>query len=787
MNDEARSKAELIAELNALRNRVKLLEAASSPVPEVEEQPLLRNFIDTVPDFLYLKDRNSRFLMGNRSQWRLFGLSSEAELLGKTDFDFYPEEIATRYFEDEQQIIKTGQPLINSEEPFYDVVTGDHGWEMATKVPLYDSSGEIIGILGITRNITELKQTREALADAHSMLEKKVDQRTAELVEANRILQAEIEERELVESLLSEERNILRTLLDIIPDGIYIKDSESRFILVNRACARNMGFDDPEQIYGKTDFDFFPPEDARQFRADEVQLMQTGIPLINREEVSYTAENLQTRWILTTKVPRQDDNGNISGIVGIGRDITDRKTVNEALREYQHFIETVMSAVPGVVYIFDLVEQRNIFINRALFELLDYTPEDIDEMGGDILVKLLHPDDREHIGTSPAQWKNVSDDEALTFEYRMQHRDGSWRWFSARDQVFERLPDGTVQQIVGTAQDITERKRTETALLESEAQYRLLMQQASDGILIADESEHYVDANSRICEMLGYTREELLQLGISDIISPEDLARQPVPWEDMREGTVLMERDLMRKDGTICPVEVSARQMPDGRLQAIVRDISERRITEAALRESLQFNEHVISNAGEGINVYDRNLNYLSWNAMMEELTGLSADEVIGKSALQLLPQIRENGIYDLLLRALRGETARSTDIYYTLEKTGKSGWMKGTYAPYRNADGEIIGVIGIISDTTRQKQAEQQAIDLTLERERVKMLANFINGISHDLKTPLTVIRTSVYLLKKHTDPDHRQRHMQRLENQIDHLENLLNDILTMSRLDNV
>jgi len=134
----------------------------------------------------------------------------------------------------------------------------------------------------------------------------------------------------------------------------------------------------------------------------------------------------------------------------------------------------------------------------------------------------------------------------------------------------------------------------------------------------------------------------------------------------------------------------------------------ERHQTKKALREANQFIHEVISSAGEGIIVYDREFRYVLWNHFMEELTGTPAEQVLGKKAQDLFPHLREQGVDRLLEQALAGETLVSQDIPYHIPQSGKSGWVIGTYVPHRDAEGNIIGVIAMVHDITDRKRAEE-------------------------------------------------------------------------------
>jgi PAS domain S-box-containing protein len=146
-----------------------------------EERNLLHTLIDSLPDLIYAKDTESRFIIANEAIVHLMGTKTLDALVGKTDFDFYPEELARRYYEDEQALIKSGQPLIDREEPVEDQETGARGWILTSKVPFLDSQGNIAGFVGIGRDISRHKQAEEELQRLNQELEQGIKQRTAEL------------------------------------------------------------------------------------------------------------------------------------------------------------------------------------------------------------------------------------------------------------------------------------------------------------------------------------------------------------------------------------------------------------------------------------------------------------------------------------------------------------------------------------------------------------------------------------------------------------------------------
>ncbi len=144
------------------------------------ERSLLRTLIDTAPDYIYVRDTEGRFIINNAEHRRVLGAASLADVVGKTDFDFFPAELAARYSADDQEVVQSGQPLINREEPTSDPA-GHKEWVLTTKVPLRDREGKVIGLVGISRDITERKReadTQRFLSEASTTLASSLDYQT---------------------------------------------------------------------------------------------------------------------------------------------------------------------------------------------------------------------------------------------------------------------------------------------------------------------------------------------------------------------------------------------------------------------------------------------------------------------------------------------------------------------------------------------------------------------------------------------------------------------------------
>jgi PAS domain S-box-containing protein len=290
------------------------------------ERDLLCTLLDNSPDRIYFKDRQSRFVRCSKAFEELFQVTDRSRFIGKTDFDFFTEEHARPAYEDEQEIIRTGQPILGKVEKETHA-DGRATWCLTNKMPWRDKDGNIIGTFGISKGVTALKEA-----------------------EAN----------------LASERDLLRTLLDNFPDAIYYKDRQSRFVRFSKstvekslaaARSRHRGSQpsaDPAELpaylagveqyavymLGKTDFDFFTEEHAQPAYEDEQEIIRTGKPILGKLEEE-THPDGRITWCLTTKMPWRDKDGNIIGTFGISKDFTALKKAEIELETaHERLIET---------------------------------------------------------------------------------------------------------------------------------------------------------------------------------------------------------------------------------------------------------------------------------------------------------------------------------------------------------------------------------------------------------------------------------------------------------------
>ena len=435
------------------------------------EQTLMAALMENIPDAVYFKDTASRFLRVNRAFSRKFGLSDPAQVVGKSDADFFTEEHGGQARADEQEIIRTGQPLVNIEEK-ETWPDGSETWVLSTKLPLRDDAGRVIGTCGISRDITDRKRAEETIA---------------------------------------RERQLLRTLIDRLPETFYIKDLDSRFLVANEALAKQLGKDTPSQVLGLSDADFFPAGLAAEFRAEEMKIF-AGESFINRENTMVSPDGRE-RTVLTTKLPYRDSEGRICGLVGIGRDITERKQAEEALRMNQERLLRVIMQTRCILS-FGHAEGPADWRERALNPKSPFN-WDIPVLNVEAAQKILPLElaageqyenawfrSRNRADYSQMDWNSgnafLNDLPFYRNEFRCTDKNGVGHWM--QEFVTVRKLAENRWEVFSIATDISDLKRIETELRESQALYHSLVDQMPAAVFRKDANGRFVFVNSAFCQ-----------------------------------------------------------------------------------------------------------------------------------------------------------------------------------------------------------------------------------------------------------------------------------------------
>lgn len=393
---------------------------------------------------------------------------------------------------------------------------------------------------------------------------------------------ARTRELQATQATLAEERNLLRTLIDSVPDYIYAKDRQHRFILSNEAHARDRGCQHPDELLGKTDYDLFPTEMAEQFWNEEEQIFATGAPLLDHEQpsVGYGGGFV---WALSNKVPLQNLAGEIVGLVGITRDITERKARERQLRYHASLQQTVRDAVIAT----DLQMCVQSW-NPAAEAIYGWRAEEVIGKRVGELLQTRYP----VTSTTASNLRALYQQGWWQGEVIQRHRDGADLSFLSSVTLLKDdrgMPFG----VVAVNHDITELKAAHEALRQSEEMHRFLIETMRNGFAIYDQADQITYVNDRFCELLGYTRAELIGTSSLTYVDPANAEKITTHLDLRYQGqSSSYELSVLRKDGQSIHLLIAASPLLGEQGQvtgsfAAISDITLQKQAELALRAAL--------------------------------------------------------------------------------------------------------------------------------------------------------------------------------------------------------
>lgn len=344
-------------------------------------------------------------------------------------------------------------------------------------------------------------------------------------------------------------------------------------------------------------------------------------------------------------------------------------------------------------------------------------------------------------------------------------------------ETFNSLPR-TLEQLLREWQLRVERKRAEEALAQSRSELKAIYDHIPLMMCVVDSDRRVLYANPAFTTFTGATEEELKggrACGIFGCINAlndlggcgfgtncqecpirlalDDTLQTGVGHKDVEYCTTIVQKGNPRAFALLGSTALF-HEGGEAHMLLCLHDITDRKEAENDLQESKQYNQQVIRSAQEGVIVYDLDLRYQVWNPYMEQLSGISASEVLGKHPLEVFPFLKEAGVIERLEKVLAGEMVDSNDFPFQVPASGKSGWATDRSGPFWNAKGEVIGVIGTVSDITDRKNAEDA---LRESEERHRLLADNASDViwTMDLEGRFTYVSPSVERLRGYTQAE--------------------------------
>ncbi|MBS3955084.1 MAG: PAS domain-containing protein [Methylomicrobium sp.] len=438
-----------------------------------------RALLDNFPFAVWLKDTENRFLAVNAGFVTLFGARSAEELVGKTDFDIAPAELAEGYRADDRAVLSSGRKK-NVEEEIIDA-DGTRKWFETYKASVLDDTGRVVGTVGFARDITERRAAAQALQDM-----------SAELATS---------------------RDLLQQVIDTAPIRVFWKDREGRYLGCNPAFARDAGKNTPSELIGRDDFAMGWAAQAEWYRTDDQVIMQTGQPRLNFEEPQITPDGKQIR-LRTSKVPLYDRQGEIIGILGIYDDITQQKREERRLA-------LALDASKILIWEMDFTTGKLDYDGSAMIGLGLDKADAPDTLEG-WLVR-VHSDDRTRFTENVEQALRQDDTRGFDYEYRFGNNTGGYHWLQTTGRVVQRDVEGHPLLMAGYSVNIDERKLAEAELERYRQHLEELVQERTEALT---EAKLAAEASSRAKTAFLANMSHELRTPMNGVLGMLDLAKR---------------------------------------------------------------------------------------------------------------------------------------------------------------------------------------------------------------------------------------------------------------------
>lgn len=546
-------------------------------------------------------------------------------------------------------------------------------------IPLFDEQGVVRGCLGVYMDITERKQAEEALRQSEECF---------------------------------------RTLLDNIPDTIALYDAQQRVKFLN-AKGVQLVSRPLEEILGRTDRELWPPEVTDSYLPLLHQAVETRTT--RSQECTITLPNLAPLTLIVTYIPLLDEQGDIKEILGITYDITERKRSEAALEQSEARLARMAQNVPGAIYQYRQRPNGNdefIYMSSGCLELYGVESWEI-QQNSQLVWQAIHPDDLEAIEKTftpevlaGAPWQH---------EWRIIDRSGQLKWLQGFARC-EREPDGSLLWD-GVLLDISDRKRAQAVLQESEERYRRLFEHNPQPMWMLDaRTLAFLTVNEAAVRHYGYSKAEFLAMTIGDIRPPEDipalfnkLARKPAQLDDA--GTWRH----VKKDGKVIEVEITSHAETFAGRDAylvLINDVTKRKRIERALQQSEERFRTLADNIAQLAWMADENGLIFWYNQRWFDYTGTAFEEMKGWGWQKVHhPEHVEQVVQKFRHCIETGETWE--DTFPLRSKDGQYRWFLSRAIPLRDKQGKVFRWFGTNTDITERKQVEtalrqrEQRLDL--------------------------------------------------------------------------
>jgi len=532
--------------------------------------------------------------------------------------------------------------------------------------------------------------------------------------------------------------DLFRLMVENVQDyAIFMLDVGGRVATWNTGAERIKGYS-AEEIIGQHFSRFYPPEDV-QARKPERELQVAAAEGRCGDEGWRIRKDGSRFWASVAITALRGADGELLGFGKVTRDLTQRHEMERALRETDQRFRLIVEGAKEYALLMLDPKGRVVSWNAGAERLKGYHAE---EIVGQHHSRFYPPEDVRAGKPERALQQALVEGQWEDEGWRVR-KDGSRFWANV---IITPLHDaqGTPLGFAKLTRDLTERRRAEAVLRQNEERLRLMVDSVKDyAIIMLDREGRVISWNAGAERTKGYRAEEILGRHFSRFYPPEDVAQGKPEWElerAMRDGQFEDEGWRVRKDGSrfwanvvITPVR-DAQQVLVG-FAKVTRDATERRRAEAEIRRQRGFTEQLINSSTDGILAFDRECRYTLWSQGMARISGVTAEEVMGRPALEVFPFFRDTGEDKHYATALEGRKVNAEGGRYSVHEPAAHVVLEAQYSPLVGDDGQVVGGLAVVRDVTERKRVEEELARSNAELEK------FSYSVSHDLRAPLRAI----------------------------------------------